>query len=128
MCERLRIATENNYRVQWHCTAILEGAPMPINVIEAFGNAAWDLPFSAQDQKRALEALEAGRVLYFKQLAFPLDAGELQCLSSTSSDQKAKNISFDPGARELKGAKTEDSSQHELMTLMDRYATRTRGF
>jgi hypothetical protein len=99
-----------------------------MNFVEIFEDAAWDRPFSAQDQKRAVEALEAGRVLYFKQLAFPLEAGELQCLSSTSSDQKAKNISFDPGARELKGAKTEVSSQHELMTMMDRYATRTRGF
>jgi hypothetical protein len=34
---------------------------MLMNVIETFEDAAWDLPFSPQDQKSAVEALEAGR-------------------------------------------------------------------
>jgi hypothetical protein len=93
--------------------------------VEAFEATAWTLPFAPEDQKRAVEALERGKVLYFEQLAFPLQEGELRCLSPTSSDQKAKNISFDPGTGELKGARNEGGGDHELLAMMARYAALT---
>jgi hypothetical protein len=99
---------------------------MPINALEPFEAFAWELPFTAEDQKRAAEGLERGRVLYFERLAFPLDDGERRLLSSAWSDQKAKNISFDPGAGEVKGARAEDSGERELLAMMARYAALTR--
>jgi 3-deoxy-D-manno-oct-2-ulosonic acid (Kdo) hydroxylase len=99
---------------------------MPINALESFETFAWDLPITAEDQTRATEALERGRVLYFEHLAFPLDDAERRLLSSAWSDQKAKNISFDPGAGEVKGARSEDSGERELLAMMARYAALTR--
>jgi hypothetical protein len=99
---------------------------MPVNALEPFKTTAWDLPFTVEDQRRAVEALEQGRVLYFEHLAFPFDKGELRLLSSAWSDQKAKNISFDPGAGEVKGAKTEGGEERELSAMMRRYAALTR--
>jgi hypothetical protein len=96
-----------------------------MDALEPFKATAWDVPFAAEDQTRATAALEQGRVLYFEQLAFPLDEGELRLLSSASSDQRAKNISFDPGAGEVKGANAE-GGEPALRAMMRRYAAATR--
>src|SRR5262245_61823980 len=99
---------------------------MPMNALEPFTASTWDLPFSVEDQGRAIAALEQGRVLYFEHLGFPFDDGELRLLSSAWSDQKAKNVSFDPGVGEVKGASNEGSGERELLAMMGRYAALTR--
>lgn len=93
-----------------------------MNALEPFKASAWDLPFTAADQRCAIEALEGGRVLYFEHLAFPVGDGERRMLSAASSDQKAKNISFDPGAGAVKGARTQGSGEARLLAMMSRYA------
>jgi hypothetical protein len=97
-----------------------------MDALETFQEAAWDVPFAGGAQGRAVQALEQGRVLHFKGLAFPLEPHELRFLSSTWSDQKAKNISFDPNTGKLSGASVEGSGGQGLLAMMRRYAANTR--
>jgi hypothetical protein len=97
-----------------------------MDVLETFEETVWDVPFAVEAQRRALQTLEQGRVLHFKQLAFPLEPHELGFLSSTWSDQKAKNISFDPNTGKLGGATVEGSGGQALLAMMRRYAANTR--
>jgi hypothetical protein len=99
-----------------------------MSLLETFDDRDWDSRFTAEDRERAVEALEQGRVLYFEQLAFPLEETELRLLSSEWSDQRAKNISFDPNAGSVSGAKTGEGGDRELPAMMSRYAANTREF
>jgi 3-deoxy-D-manno-octulosonic acid hydroxylase-like protein len=97
-----------------------------MDLLETFEEAVWDAPFAAAAQERALQTLEQGRVLHFKHLAFRLEPHELRFLSSAWSDQKAKNISYDPNTGKLGGASVEGSGGQELPAMMRRYAASTR--
>jgi hypothetical protein len=97
-----------------------------MDLLETFDETAWNAPLTVATQGRAVQTLEQGRVLHFKHLAFPLEQHELRFLSSTWSDQKAKNISFDPNTGKLSGASVEGSGGQELLAMMRRYAASTR--
>jgi 3-deoxy-D-manno-octulosonic acid hydroxylase-like protein len=99
-----------------------------MDILERLDGRDWDHQFTAVDQERAVEALEQGRVLCFERLAFPLKDTELRLLSSAWSDQRAKNISFDPNAGSVNGAKTADGGDGDLLAMMGRYAAGTQGF
>src|SRR5262245_46822005 len=99
-----------------------------MDLLETFEETVWDAPFAAAVQGRAAQMLEQGRVLHFKHLAFPLKPHELRFLSSAWSDQKAKNISFDPSTGKLGGASAEGAGGQELLAMMRRYAANTREF
>jgi hypothetical protein len=97
-----------------------------MDLLETFEETVWDAPFSVAAQERAVQTLEQGRVLHFEDLAFRLEPRELRFLSSAWSDQKAKNISFDPNTGKLSGASIEGSGGQELLAMMRRYAASTR--
>jgi hypothetical protein len=71
----------------------------------------------------AASALEQGAVLHFRALAFDILPGERRFLSAQWSDGDAKNISFDPASRNLKGARIESTDSAELAQMMARFAT-----
>ncbi|WP_045837078.1 Kdo hydroxylase family protein [Hyphomicrobium sp. 99] len=96
--------------------------------LESFDATAWDGPFTSEDRERAVDGLESGRVLYFKNLPFSLEAQEKIFLSTTWSDQEAKNISFDPTEGRLRGARIEGADGDKLVGMMSRYASGARQF
>jgi hypothetical protein len=66
--------------------------------------------------------LESGKVLYFPNLAFAAEnlCGEL--ISPRLADQRAKNISYDPGTRQLKGTLATGGQRAQLQTIMESFA------
>lgn len=96
--------------------------------IESFEIDTWDASFAPDDQERAFTALEDGRVLYFEHLAFPLVGQEPLFLSTVWSDQKAKNISFDPDEGKLRGVASEAAESKDLAAMIRRYADCTHRF
>jgi hypothetical protein len=67
-----------------------------------------------------IAALEAGKVLYFPNLAFPLLAEERRFLSPGIRDPKSRNISLDASGR-LKGAIGDEATQSGLAAMIARY-------
>ena len=65
-------------------------------VLETLPVSGWDGPFPPDLQRRATEALEAGRVLVLPALRFTVAAAEQRFLNPASLGGSRKNISLDP--------------------------------
>lgn len=68
--------------------------------------SAWKGPFSAEEQKSAITALEAGEIIYFPHLSFVFNPAQSVLLSPEILDKGSKNISFHPPTGKLKGIRT----------------------
>ena len=83
-----------------------------------------------QIRDEAVSALESGRVLYIPDLGFPIEAQEKQFFGDTFFQLSAKNISFDPSTREIRGlkktAQTTDENIAALSGMLARYASFSR--
>jgi hypothetical protein len=97
-----------------------------MQVLESFDAGQWAGPFGAEEQERALEALEHGRLLYFPRLAFSMNQEERRFLSPDWSDGRAKNISFDPRLGTLQGTKATGQDIRILHDMVARYAAVTK--
>src|SRR5262245_14900498 len=95
----------------------------PILVLPSHG---WSGPYPADVQAIALEALEAGRVLFLHDLAFPLDEHERAFLSPATV-RRSKNVSFDPARGKVGGSAFTGTKLDQLRSLMARFACSTRG-
>lgn len=82
----------------------------------------WNAGFPQATVNRAIEALEAGRVLFFPQLSFVLRPDEKQFLDPACSDGRAKNLSYDPITRTLKGTGLAGEERDRLQSMIARYA------
>ena len=91
--------------------------------LEPFNATAWDNPFTSEDRERAVDSLEGGRVLYFKDLRFALEPAEKVLLSTSWLDAEAKNISLDPVGGRLRGANADGEEAYGLERMMSRYAS-----
>lgn len=87
---------------------------------------AWEAAASEAIQKKAVKALEEGKVIYLPRLPFHLHKKELHFLTPDIVDPKSKNISFDIRTESLKGAKCAGSDQEELSSLLKRFARSSR--
>ncbi len=67
-----------------------------------------------------IAALEAGKVLYFPNLAFELNTSERRFLTPEARDPKARNISLDANGR-LKGAAGDAVAQAEMAAMIGRF-------
>ena len=74
----------------------------------------------AASRAAAVEALEAGKVLFFPHLGFSLSETESRFLTPQARDPKARNISLDAQGR-LKGAAGDTASQAELAAMIARF-------
>lgn len=90
--------------------------------VEAFGIADWTGPFADGERRRAVAALERGEVLYFPNLAFPLDSDAQALLSAALADGKAKNISLDPASGSLRGTSARGTERQQLQVMMVSFA------
>src|SRR5690242_895924 len=82
----------------------------------------WSGPFAPAVQEAALTALEHGRVLLAGNLPFVLLQSELSLLSERISDEKAKNVSYDPATGVVQGASSDPQARDSLKAMMRRYA------
>lgn len=80
---------------------------------------------AAEDQRRAVMAVEQGNVLVLPRASFPLKPDERRFLSPVWSDGRAKNISFDGVG--LKGAKGSATDLTELAAMVARFAASATG-
>lgn len=96
-------------------------APIDMTDIVTLPQVNWDQPCSAAEQQEAIAAIESGKVILFPQLDFPLEVEESRiCSSATTGD--AKNISFDPVRRVLRGGNTNAAELNLLEGMMTRFA------
>lgn len=94
--------------------------------IEAIDLKSWDTPISPEIQKKAIDALESGKVVLFPNLAFPLSENELKLLSPDKTDPKSKNISYDLRSQKLGGAQCSEIEKTQLAAMIKRYAISSR--
>jgi len=73
----------------------------------------------------AVDALEAGKVLFFPKLGFQLEAAETRFLSPEVRDPKSRNISLDAQGR-LKGASGGEAEVAALARMIERFRTQAQ--
>ena len=76
-----------------------------------------------------IQALEAGKVLYFPKLAFELRAGEQRFLDPELLSPDARNISLDVlsgGALQIKGVQGDTQTQQSLAAMVLRFRTQAQ--
>ncbi len=95
----------------------------PLTTLDA---AQWDGPRDPAATARAARELEAGNVLFLPRLKFALAADEQRFLSPQWSDGKAKNVSYDPLAAEIRHTSAQDDDRRQLAAMMARFAQQAR--
>ncbi len=90
--------------------------------LENIAGGSWQGPFPDTAVTRAIAALEGGRLLFFPELAFALQADEVMFLDPACSDGRAKNLSYDSGAQELKGTALPMLERERLKAMVARFA------
>jgi hypothetical protein len=73
-----------------------------------------------------VQALEAGKVLYFPTLGFEAGKDEERLFTPAIRDPKSRNISLDAGGR-LKGAAGDEATQQQLASMMARFRVQAEG-
>lgn len=92
-------------------------------MIEELPLSDWDGPFDAVVKARALEALEAGAVLYFPNLAFRLKEEEKPFLDARVADGKAKNISLDHATGKMQASSLSGEPAIRLTAMIERFGS-----
>ncbi len=94
-----------------------------VRMIHTIKGDTWKGPFTEQQQKEALAALEEGQVLFFPSLSFSLKSQELALLSPHFADPRSKNIGYDSKQKKVGGAKGTQKEVIALGDMLGRYAT-----
>lgn len=95
-------------------------------MIETLDVVAWTGPFDDAIRRSAAERLEAGAVLRFPALGFPLGEAEAASVRSAGSDGSAKNISLDPATGQCKGTAAAGAELAALTAMLERFARSAR--
>lgn len=95
------------------------------DVLEIVDGDSWTGPFDAATQRRAIEALESGRVISLPHLAFALEPAETPFLTPSALDNSRKNISRDPRTGQCQGSGFDGAELARLDTMLNRYAAGT---
>jgi hypothetical protein len=88
--------------------------------------AQWHQPLAPAPAAEATRELEAGNVLFLPQLEFALTDDEQRFLSPAWSDGKAKNVSYDPIAAQIRHTSAAGADRQQLAATMARYAQQAR--
>ena len=88
--------------------------------------AQWDQQRDPAATAHATRELEAGKVLFLPRLQFALTTEEQRFLSPQWSDGKAKNVSYDPLAAEIRHTSAQGEDREQLAAMMARYAQQAR--
>ncbi|HKD23672.1 MAG TPA: Kdo hydroxylase family protein [Rhizomicrobium sp.] len=87
----------------------------------------WTGPFAADQQAKAVDALEHGKVLVFPHLAFPFETDEQGLFTPALSNGKSKNVSLKTNG-ELGGTKADGEEARALKKMMERFAGQATRF
>ncbi len=82
----------------------------------------WNSSYSTDVSKKAIDAIERGRILYCPELAFQLLPDENEFLSPAFAEPKAKNISFNRNTQLLRCAKCTIEKYDRLKTMLQRFS------
>jgi 3-deoxy-D-manno-oct-2-ulosonic acid (Kdo) hydroxylase len=93
----------------------------PRDVIEPLPTAVWHGPFDPALQSRAVDALEAGRVLLLADLPFRPLPDESPLLSPTVMGSERKNISFDPASGTVGNTSLTGDEADRLRAMLRRF-------
>jgi 3-deoxy-D-manno-oct-2-ulosonic acid (Kdo) hydroxylase len=96
--------------------------------LETIDIESWENPISEEIQIKAIESLEAGKVLYFPKLSFPINQHETPYISPDKIDPKTKNISYDIRKDHLAGTLHTGEEAQVLKEMIKRYSMATRHF
>ena len=88
-----------------------------IDAVRTWGGAAL-MPHAAA----ATERLEAGDILVLPNLPFEIGLDERPLLAASTSDGRAKNVSFDPAAQRLDGCALTGVERKRLARMLARFA------
>jgi hypothetical protein len=97
-----------------------------MDVLETFEIESCESPIPSAIQKRAIIALEQGKVVYFPNMSFKMNGDEMGFLSPDKVDPKSKNISYDLRSDHLGGTLCEGDEALKLKGLIRRYALHCR--
>jgi len=81
----------------------------------------WDNAFSSDASSRAVNLLETGHVLFFKELPFLLFPEENKFLSPLYASRQAKNISYNPHTDKLQCGACSTSDYLALKNMLQRF-------
>ena len=94
------------------------------NPLVTLQGSTWREDRATRDE--AVSALESGRVLYFPELGFPIEAHEKPFFEDGFLQLSSKNVSYDPTTNEVRGlkqtAEVTDERRIDLGRMMARYA------
>lgn len=99
---------------------------MKKDMIETFELKSWSEPISKEIQNKAIQALEAGKVVFLPNLSFTLRDREMDFLSPEKVDPKSKNISYDYRTDRLGGTICQGEESQKLKEMIRRYASQSR--
>jgi hypothetical protein len=88
----------------------------------------WEQHIPENVQKKAIESLENGHVLYLPTLPFPLLENEFSFLSPDKVDPKSKNISYDSRKDRLSGTLCSGKEATDLKAMIKRYGAASHQF
>ena len=94
----------------------------PADVLEELPITDWSGPFAADLQAPALDALEAGRVVFCPRLPFVVAPDETGFLNPAVGDDTRKNVSLDPATGTLGATALEPAEAARLAAMMQRFS------
>ncbi len=97
-------------------------------LLEVLPLTSWSGPFAAEEQARAIAALEAGQILFLPQLSFGLLEFERGLLSAALAAGNRKNVSFDPTTGRIGGTSAEGATAAALTGMMGRFSAMAEAF
>ena len=98
-----------------------------INPVEIMEIAAWSAEATTTAAEHTARSLESGKVLLLPKLGFRLAESELDLLTPECADGKAKNISYDPATRNLRGSALTGEKRAALARMVGRFFRQARG-
>lgn len=97
------------------------------DVVETLPVTEWGDEVSPELQTRAAEALEGGKVLFFPDLPFRLEASETRFLDQTAASGERKNVSLDPRTGKLGGSAYQGEEATALAAMLERFGQQAVG-
>ncbi len=94
-----------------------------MNPFYILNTSAWESVFTPGEQTQAVQALESGRVLFFPNLACPVQPHERKFLSPDVL-HGAKNVSYDPASGRVSNTRCIGAEADELARLIAGFAQR----
>jgi hypothetical protein len=102
--------------------------PDSVPVLETSLISRWDAARESAEKIPAIDSLETGKVLYFRNLAFALKPDEQRFLTPDCADPQSKNVNYDVITGNLRGSQLTGTHHRDLASMLHRFATTAQDF